>query len=90
MAWNGFKRVFVYLKTAFFEPFLGVESGYKPMDTGASSYFFDSKITQLSCPTMPTKLPFGRLPSHISRKANRATGGLGPHHQRANGFNHLR
>ena len=42
MAWNGFKRAFVYLKTAFLEPFLGAKSGSRPTDTGASSYFIDS------------------------------------------------
>ena len=47
--------------------------------------FFNSKNTQLRCPANsvgPTKLPFGRFSSHISRKANRATGRFGLPHQR--------
>jgi hypothetical protein len=81
------------LENCFFELFLGVKNGFRPIDTCASNYSFYSKTTQLRChakPVIPTKLPLGRLASHISRKANRAAGRFGLHHQRANGFNHLR
>ena len=96
MGWSGFKRSGCLLENCLFEPFLGVKSGSKPMDMCASSYSFDSKTTPLHCHTksvVQTKLPLGRLPSHISSKANRATGGLGGtgfDHQRANGLNRLR
>lgn len=93
MAWNGFKKAFVCWKTAFFRQFSGAKSGSTSMDTCASSYPFDSKSAKhcwLAKPVVQTTLPLGRLPSHISRKTNWATCGLGLHHQRANGFNHLR
>ena len=84
------------LENCPFEPFSGVQSGFKPTDTGASSYSFNSKTTQLRNPAksvVSNKSALGRRPSHISRKANRETsglGGIGFDHQRANGFNHLR
>jgi hypothetical protein len=89
---NWLQKSVCLLENCLFEPVLGVKSGSKPMDTGARSYFIDSKSTQPRShanSVAQTNLPLGRLPSHISSKANRATDGLGLHHQRANGFNHL-
>ena len=31
-----------FLENCFFELFLGIKSGYRPVDLRASSYFFDS------------------------------------------------
>ena len=44
---NGFEQLrksVYWLENCFFEPFLGANSGFRPMDAGANSYFIDSDL----------------------------------------------
>ena len=44
---NGFEQLrksVCWLENCFFEPFLGANSGFRPMDAGANSYFIDSDL----------------------------------------------